>query len=354
MVITQPPGYKLYTHLFHSAMRKLNHKIIKFQLLKTVNNYIKNMYNCPKFSVIKSFRYNKNINEYNKSTECEKKAIKRTKRLYNYLIHNCSKKERAVIEWYKSPIPIDYLDEYVMEFIKYEECCPVLIRNKLQDIPLCKYEFYYNLPILKNIIKCMFKTFVIKGEALLDFIYKYIDCNKDGPLKDIKNDVLKTIEHINKPMPPTKATPNPKLRKINILDRCNIDIIEKYINILEKYFTNFWKKIGMCKSITPEFIEKYENKNWGFITPNTKNRINLDFIEKHINKSWWDWELFSQGGYINLDLSYGLPEKRQIKYYPDKSIEFTIPEEFVKKYSNKIGIGIMLKNVLNNIIKIIK
>ena len=267
MTLIRPPGYKLYTHLFHSAMRKLNHKIIKFQLLKTVNNYIKNMYNCPKFSVIKSFRYNKNINEYNKSTECEKKAIKRTKRLYNYLIHNCFKKERAVVDWYKSPIPIDYLDEYVIEFIKYKECCPVLISNKLinQDIPLCKYEFYYNLPILKNIIKCKFKTFVIKGEALLDFIYKYIDCNKDGPLKDIKNDVLKTIEHINKPIPPTKSTPNPKLRKIDILDRCNIDIIEKYINILEKYFTNFWKKLGMCKSITPEFIEKYKNKNWDYI-----------------------------------------------------------------------------------------
>ena len=34
MVITQPPGYKLYTHLFHSAIEKLNYKIIKYYKIK--------------------------------------------------------------------------------------------------------------------------------------------------------------------------------------------------------------------------------------------------------------------------------------------------------------------------------
>ena len=34
MVITRPPGYKLYTHLFHSAIRKLNYKIIKYYKIK--------------------------------------------------------------------------------------------------------------------------------------------------------------------------------------------------------------------------------------------------------------------------------------------------------------------------------
>ena len=49
MVITQPPGYKLYTHLFHSAMRKLNHKIIKFQLLRRFINDFKNMVKFDKY-----------------------------------------------------------------------------------------------------------------------------------------------------------------------------------------------------------------------------------------------------------------------------------------------------------------
>ena len=49
MVITRPPGYKLYTHLFHSAMRKLNHKIIKFQLLRRFINDFKNMVKFDKY-----------------------------------------------------------------------------------------------------------------------------------------------------------------------------------------------------------------------------------------------------------------------------------------------------------------
>lgn len=47
MVITRPPGYKLYTHLFHSAIRKLNYKIIKYyKIKKCIEEWEDNLYVC--------------------------------------------------------------------------------------------------------------------------------------------------------------------------------------------------------------------------------------------------------------------------------------------------------------------
>ena len=117
-------------------------------------------------------------------------------------------------------------------------------------IPLYKYEYYYSsskFSAIKNSIYSLFRAFR-PGEASLEFIYKYIECNCEGPLKDIKNIVLKQIQHIN------------ILRKIQFLDNISIDIIEKYINTLQKYFIDFWGKIAKCKSITPEFSNKYSHK----------------------------------------------------------------------------------------------
>ena len=348
MVITYPPGYKLYTHLFNNAMRKLNTKVtkvIKFGLLRrfiidfknnkkyyelywegvlegynkdyghilriickyispnhsykfnkmyshpklkpldiafnnnsshaNIETYFKrirkNKGNCPKNSIILDFRPVRIVNQYNRSTECEKKAIKQTKSLYNYIIHNLHgflKPGRASVDWYNTPIPIDYFEEYLLEFGKYKDdgACCVLLMNAFaaqsRYIPLYKYEYYYSsskFSAIKGIITLFFRQFR-PGKASLEFIYKYIECNCDGPLKDIKNIVLKGIQHENILSPPTKAIRNPSLRKIQFLDNISIDIIEKYINTLQKYFIDFWGKIAKCKSITPEFSNKYSHK----------------------------------------------------------------------------------------------
>lgn len=290
MVITRPPGYKLYTHLFHSAMRKLNYKIIKFQLLRRFTNDFKNMIKFDKYDYSKldyEFYFGKRQITNN---EIEQELYKQIEG-YNKTIHN--------------------EELYKLKYGSYKETHRTLGGCRyygIELIEICKKDIKELQEIIDN------KNFSINN--------KWLSRAKNNISQELLNNLIENLKF------------NPYLDKLqNILNKY-IDCSKKY-NIELKTNGQLWLNISTNQYLTQDFIIKNINYNWNWYIISFNKNINfkLDFIEKHIDKPWWDFNIINHNPYITLEF---------IEKYIDKSWNWNILSlnknitlEFIEKYIDK-------------------
>lgn len=312
--ITRPPGYKLYTHLFHSALRKLNDKIIKYKLLKI---YISDLKNCVKFDKYDysqlDYEFYFGVKEKDRFTSTGQLTVK-ARNIWVYLEENLK----------NNP----YL----------------IVLQKILDNLLFYSKQYYNnkFPILYNIdpnkslgASTIFGTLSTNKYLSKEFIKKNINNNWIWNSL-IQNDIIE-LDFIENFVPnfweKRLSHSNARFCKKFIV---TMDFIEKYI---DKPWN--WTELSYNQNITSEFIEKHIDKPWDKLNINIKNGIDLNFIEKHIDKPWWNFEELSLFVEKKIPTREETLRKLNTKlsghpyYYRFTGGYFTIPKEFVFKYFDK-------------------
>lgn len=281
-----PPGYKLCTHLFHSALRKLNDKVIKFKLLRRYIHYLKNYVKFDRYD------YSQLDYEFYFGKEGEATGDNRWKNLIDNLKFNPHlNKLQEILTTY-----INYSNKYNVELESEGRCWSNISQNKY----LSK-EF-----IIKNINNNWnWRVLIQNGIIDLNFIEKYVPTFWE-----------KNLSHMNS-LYCTKFI-------------VTMDFIEKYI---DKPWN--WRELSWNSNITSEFIEKHIDKPWSNIHVNVKNGIDLNFIEKHIDKPWWDFKKLSRFVERKFPTREDTLRLLNIKvtsycyYIPSTGGHFTIPKEFV-------------------------
>jgi len=307
MVITQPPGYKLYTHLFHSAMRKLNHKIIKFQLLRRFINDFKNMVKFDKYDYSKL-----DYEFYFGKRQITNNEIK----LNNYLTENL--KFNPYLDKLQNILNknIDYSKKYNIELKSTGRLWLNISTNQYltQDFIIKNINHNWNWYYLlnNNIIDLKFSEKYIPNFWEKNIIFK-----------------LETIKkHINKPWWDFDF--------ININPYITLEFIETNINKSWK-----WDILSRNKNITLEFIEKYIDKPWDFshlsIFVEEQLKTKKEFLEYYNNID------YSVHKYTEKQIEKNYDIYKETHKYTEKPIEYMkleymkliIPKAFVVKYFNK-------------------
>ena len=104
-----------------------------------------------------------------------------------------------------------------------------------------------------------------------------------------------------------------------------IELIIQKNNFIENIF---WENLSQNPIITPDFVEKYIDKQWSWKHLSTNPSITFEFIEKYHNKDWnWGlWGLSSQC--IPLDFLVKFHFKPW--YWQDLILNPSIPIEFIR------------------------